>query len=426
MHGTQALQNINPDYKGYTLPQTGVELYKYNESNEDPNEKLGQRLFLYMYTVNAVTAYVFGIFLYRLLLEVYDSAVEREKNFFDDQFRVQFFTVTLMASVYLGALYLTDMGYYFHKHDNANVFIVLKMVFTTMPFMGWILLIAVYYYKSDTLRSKTKALCLRQKSFPDMISSHRSNITRVLLVGLLTHEIVLIILSVFPTLLLLFAHPMNTFALLVIHVALFYTVTIAGIIVIEQLYKNMWIPKLLDKCRTCKCKHTREQKSKPIADEPQTTPHQMEQNTREGEIEDNSIINGIFLAIGVLLMFIGLGFVYVSVMWFYQFLFLRNLSNNLAFDIIIKYVPSAGIAAFGYLIQKGTFSKTKKEDKNGKLWLKLGELLNISDDDLNKLDKAKKEKIVQLRNLCSQPLANNGQPNQDGQPKEEETNVTSL
>ena len=114
-------------------------------------------------------------------------------------------------------------------------------------------------------------------------------------------------------------------------------------------------------------------------------------------------------------MIIGLGIVYISVMWFYQFLFLRNLNNNLAFDIIIKYVPSVGIAAFGYLIQKGTFSKTKKEDKNEKLWLKLGELLNISDDDLNELDKAKKEKIMKLRNLCGQPLANNNQGEQDQQ-----------
>ena len=71
----------------------------------------------------------------------------------------------------------------------------------------------------------------------------------------------------------------------------------------------------------------------------------------------------MLLIIGVVPMFIGLGFVYVSVMWFYQFLFLRNFNNNLAFDIIIKYVPSVGIAAFGYLIQKVTFLKQKSKTK---------------------------------------------------------------
>ena len=383
-----------------------------------------------MYIINALIAYFFGIFLYRLLLNVYDSEVEKDKVFFDDRFRVQFFTVTLLASVYLGTIYLTDMGYYIYKWNNLNVFTYLKVVFITMPFVGWVLLITVYYCKSETLRSNTKELCLRQSSFLDTISRHRSNIIRVVLVGLLTHEIVLIILSIFPTLLLLFAQPSNTFALLVIHVALFYTETMAGILVIERLKKHIkWIQKQLDKCKCCTCKRkniqrpqdSTEEEREPIAGELQTTYTNIEltaQNTRVnegGEIEDNSIINGVMLLIGVVPMLIGLGIVYISVMWFYQFLFLRNLNNNLAFDIIIKYVPSVGIAAFGYLIQKGTFSKTKKEDKNEKLWLKLGELLNISDDHLNTLDEAKKEKIMKLRNLCGQPLANNNQGEQDQQ-----------
>ena len=406
MQGTQALLSIDPDYKGYNLPQSGVEPYNYYESNKDPNEALGQTLFLYMYIVNAAIAYFFGIFLYQLLLKVYDSEVEREKKFFDDPFRVQFFTVTFLASVYFGALYLTDMGYYLCKWNNPNVFIVLKMVFITMPFMGWVLLIIFYYCTSDTLRSNTKALCLQPSSFLDIICSHWSNITRVCLVGLLTHEIVLIILSVFPTLLLLFAQPTNTFALLVIHVALFYTETIAGILVIKQLNKNMWIQKLLRNCCTCKCKHTLKPEYEPITDA----------KANENGKKCNHIINGVVLAMGLVLMLFGLGFVYVSVMWFYQFLFLRNLSNNLAFDIIIKYIPSIGIAAFGYLIQKGIF---KKRDKNEELWLKLGELLNISDDDLKTLDKPKKEKIEKLMNLCGQQRANNGQPDQ---PNQEETN----
>ena len=106
--------------------------------------------------------------------------------------------------------------------------------------MGWVLLITVYYCKSD---------------------KPRSNINRLVLVGLLTHETVLIILSIFPTLLLLFSQPSNTFALLVIHVALFYTETIAGVLVIERLNKNMWIQKLLHKCKCCTCTCKRTQRS---------------------------------------------------------------------------------------------------------------------------------------------------------------------
>ena len=65
-----------------------------------------------MYIANALIAYSFGIFLYQILLNVYNSEGEREKDFFDDPFRVQFFTVTCLASAYFGILYLTDMSYY--------------------------------------------------------------------------------------------------------------------------------------------------------------------------------------------------------------------------------------------------------------------------------------------------------------------------
>ena len=102
-------------------------------------------------------------------------------------------------------------------------------------------------------------------------------------------------------------------------------------------------------------------------------------------------------------------------MWFYQFLFLRNLSNNLTFDIIIKYVPSVGIAAFGYLIQKGTFSQ--KEDKNEKLWLKLGELLNTTDDGHKETDITKHQKIAKLKRAFNIP----GKMSEATQTMEEDT-----
>ena len=97
---------------------------------------------------------------------------------------------------------------------------------------------------------------------------------------------------------------------------------------------------------------------------------------------------------------------------------------------------SVGIAAFGYLIQKRTSSKTKKKGKKEKLWLKLGKLLNILDDDSNTLDEPKKESAAKLRNICGQLQANNGQPDQPNQeetnngqpdqPNQEETNETSF
>ena len=97
----------------------------------------------------------------------------------------------------------------------------------------------------------------------------------------------------------------------------------------------------------------------------------------------------------MLVLFVASGFIYFSVICFYQFLFLRNLSsNNLGVDIIIRYLPSILIGAFGFVIKKGTFSR---EDKHEKHWLKLGELLNIT--DYEQLDNAKQEKLKKLHSI---------------------------
>ena len=278
-----AKQNVNPGYKGNTLPQSGVEPYNYHESNKDPNERLGQLFFLAMYIMNAMIAYVFGYFLYPLLLKVYDSEVERDQDF---PFPVQFLTVT---GIYFIVLYLADFIYYCYNWNNLNVFIILKMIAMIIPIINWVRLIAV---KNDI------------------------SIKVLVHVGLLTLAIVLLILSVFPTLLLFFAHPMNTFTLLVTHIVLIYTETIIGMLVIERL----------NKCECSKC----------------------------GEV--------ILLIVLMLILVLILILVYVIVMCLYHILFLRSLINNLAFDIFVKYIPSVVIAVFGYmyLIQQGTFFNKKK------------------------------------------------------------------
>ena len=76
-------------------------------------------------------------------------------------------------------------------------------------------------------------------------------------------------------------------------------------------------------------------------------------------------------------------FVYFPAIYFFQFLILRN-ANNGAFDILIKYIPSIAIGFFGIFIRKKILQD--KNDKDAKLWLKLGELLTteqVNDDNKN-------------------------------------------
>ena len=310
-----------------------MEHYNWDESNKDPNERLGQKLFLCMYMVNAVIAYVFGYFLYQLLLEVYDSEVGRDKDF---SFPPQFFTVTFLAVVYIIALYLTDIIYYGYNYwynwNDYNGFIVLKVMAIPIPVITFLIV--------------------------ECFSNSK------VLVGLLTLAIVLLILNVFPTLLLFFAHPLNTFTLLVIHVALFYTETITGMLVIKQC---------------CKREHNQgsstEQPKR--SNNLPSMAHNRQEN--EGEYKRTCNTNRVVLAIGVVII---IGLVYIIAMWFYQILFLRSLINNVAFKYFIKYIPGVVIAVFGYmyLVQKGTFSDKKKEDENEKGRQKSEEPSSISDD----------------------------------------------
>ena len=316
-----------------------MEPYNNNESNIDPNEALGQRVFLYMYIANAVIAYVLGYFLYQLLLEVYDSEVGRDKDF---PFPPQFITVTFLASVYLIIPSFVDMVYYCYNWNNLNVFIGLKMMVMTIPVIVFVFFITVKYMYN------TKEPYLGQLS--SLITNFRS-ISRKLLVGLLTLAIVFLILNVFPTLLLFFAHPLNTFTLLVFHIALFYTETITGMLVIKQC---------------CKCEHNQGSSTEqPKRSNKLPSMAHNRQESKGGEIKYNSTCNilcRLVLAIGVVII---ICFVYIIVMWFYQILFLRSLINNLAFDYFIKYIPNVVIAVFGYmyLIQKGTFSNKEKENQ---------------------------------------------------------------
>ena len=310
-----------------------MEPYNYHESNKDPNVALGQRFFYSMYLVKAPIVYIIGYFLYLELFEVYNSKLGRDKDF---PSKPQFFTVAFLASVNIGVLYLADMWYYISNWNNCNVFIVLKMTVMTIPVMVYGLFITDKYKRM----SNTTSPHLRRLT---SLITIFSNIKREVSVGVLTLAIVLLILNVFPTLLLFYAHPMNTLALLVIHVALFYAETITGMLVIKRLKKR---------------------------------------EHHQGSSTEQSTCNTM-LAIWVVLILIGL-VVYTIAMWFYQILLLRSLINNLAYNIFIKYIPGAGIAVFGYKYLK-TFSNKKKEEENEKLRLKLEVLLNISEDHLKKL-----------------------------------------
>ena len=464
-----------------------------------------------MYTLNAAIALLVGVFLLPSLFKMYDDVNTNDKSFFEDKFKVRILVITFLMNIYITLLYIIDIGIHIANLQNINLFVLLKMVCGFITFSLVILFIICYLLYKCCMYCKSK----------DRKWNHE-DIFRALLISLLTLAVALLILNILPIILLLFAHPMNTFALLGIHVALFYTETMAGILIIDQLNS---CPGCTCTCSMC-CvdeQSTAQTTAQTTAQSPaqttaqstaqspaqttaqstaqttaqstaqstaqttaqstaQTTAQTTEQSTKQStaqsteqsiaqitaqstaqsfiELQDKSSIEPLDqssisiqstdkspskpnettpllstsetqtntpqkapektpkiccckiskiccckvlkfccckvlkIFICVMVLFIASGCVYVSVICFYQFLFLRNLSsNNLGVDIIIRYIPSIAIGAFGFFIKRGTFSK---EDKHEKYWLKLGELLI---DHKKTRDKAKREKIAALKKI---------------------------
>ena len=439
------LKDVDPDCKGFTLPKSAVEPHTHfliTENTDDSNEVLGQKLFAYMYTLNAIIALLVGAFLLPSLFRIYGNADTNNKTFFENKIKVRFLVVTFLMNTYITLLYAIDIFYHILNLGNINLFVLMKVLYGLTTFGLVITFIICYHF----ICKDCECYCI----------CNCKGIVKTLLISLLTLALTLLILNLLPFILLLFAHPMNTFALLGIHVALFYTETMAGILITDRLKSCSkylcdtwctctcdWCECKCDRCtctcdkctctcskcssRPCTCEHSCKPEEsaelRPLLGEQNgnTQPPVQANNTQKNKkiymyaccklvklkiIHCCKILKLICrckknwkICCCAIVLFIGSGFVYFSVIIFYQFLFLRNLSsNNLGVDIIIKYLPSIAIGAFGFIIRKGTFSK---EDKQEKYWLKLGELLNIKDHE--QLDNAKQEKLKTLQSIFVTP-----------------------
>ena len=93
-------------------------------------------------------------------------------------------------------------------------------------------------------------------------------------------------------------------------------------------------------------------------------------------------------------------------MAFFQLFILRNLGTDTAFSVMIKYVPTAAIGLFGFVIGKSTLFQNNNSDDDGEIvWMKLGELLSIDEEQLRALDEENREKIRNLKRAFKTELS---------------------
>ena len=302
-------------------------------------------------------------------------------SLWDDPIQVKLFVAAILAGLYiLASTFKVIIELAISK--NHNVFIVMRLVYYLL-----VLNIFYGYYMLRYLLKRIREQEQEQNEETKINEKH--NIILFVSVKVLSLALILLSLSVFPTLLLLFAHPENTFALIVIHVALFYTETMIGVYIIERLNRR----------------HTTNRNGyielKDVPDD-NTVNHQT--GTEEGQPGTGvmlfQLISGSSALIIVLIS------IYFALIGLYQFLIVRNASSNVAFDMVIQYVPSIAIGALGFFVSK-TNNQETMNSKNAKRWLQLGELLDTdtSKDDSNKkmdLDENKKNQIKCLQKVFKQ------------------------
>ena len=463
----QAKELANPDYKGYTLPQDAVTHYT-NELWNTTRGQVGEGMFIYLYVLNIVITLVLVVYLLlsSAAYKVYDHIVEES-----DLNKIQLEVAAYLAFAYMILFFIADIIQL--TKLAFNWFLIPKFLSAIAITISVVLISAVKYHKS---------------------APSSKNCTKFLVVAVLASLISILALDITPTTVLFFVFPTDSFSLLAIHIALFYTEVMVGTVFVRWLKcqsgkkrcKSVY-NSIKEKCKSrneVRChEHTYNDTSPLVQDtcwpcygtqypppinivkerhngdqgghDGDRTEHDGDRAERDGgraerdddraerdddraerdddrakrdggraegdgdgaehdddraEHDDDRAehdgdraehdgdqaehdgdqggCNGCQAFICVITGIVSIlacAFVYFPAIYFFQFLILRN-ANNGAFDILIKYIPSIAIGFFGLFIRKKILRD--KDEKDEKLWLKLGELLTTEEvDKKNKNDK---------------------------------------
>ena len=158
------------------------------------------------------------LFLLPTIFVAYDSVTNRD-TVLDNPSQVQLVVIALLASIFVIAFYLSEI---YQLIDTAmkyrNPLLICFKIFSTMAvFISCIVFANIHY------------VCFQPRNC--------LNILKMFGVTLLSAFVFTLIRDTFPAILLMFAFPLDTFALLALHVALFYTETMIGTLVVCQSRK---------------------------------------------------------------------------------------------------------------------------------------------------------------------------------------------
>ena len=328
-------KSASPEDKAIALQCTVVEKYnRYSLKNRNNDARLGVHILRFGYSIGFIFTFIMAPLLMRLLfinLNVFpnnsnpsgtsDAREAENKSHNDmDSYKLIFMAGSAISfTFFLPAIIIALYQATKISHLPLNEFEYMK-IFFLISIVAWLTVItAVYtmYYMCSK-----KCICKSRKNV-DVVAF-------LCVVGLavFTADIVL---SFVPTVLLLFAYPISSSALLVLHIAIFYCTIILLAVYFSIVHK--WITKLKQKTIQTICV------------------------TKLG-----------CMMIGLILLLL-LILTYICILFFYQFVITRSNTTNIASNGISLYIPSLVIAVFGFLVKKGAFEQHEIEERKAKQML---------------------------------------------------------
>ena len=108
--GVEVLRLADPDDKGFTFPLTSLtnNSSDTNSSSCDPDHDYNLTVFTIIYIVNILLSMVLTVFLLPSIFVAFDT-VANKSTFLDDPSQVQLMVIALLASLFMIAIYISDI-----------------------------------------------------------------------------------------------------------------------------------------------------------------------------------------------------------------------------------------------------------------------------------------------------------------------------
>ena len=314
---------MDPTLKGYTLGELEVNKYSYSQPTGGVDQDVGMKILEFVLIMGFLAALMLAPLLTVALIKTFSRTLGSDiskSNWSHSSSLIA--GATVVSIMFCFMTWVAELNQ-LNKLVKINRFADMKLGFLATLY-AWALVVTfapigvgIYCRSNSQEGNHSTALTSRWWIFVYVAVST--------IVGFASH----IILVLFPTVLFMFVHPVDISALIFLHVALIYSMTVILAIFMNQLYR--WgACECNEKCHLC-CV---------------------------------CCIWFLYLFY-VCCMLISVPLTYITIIEIYQFIVGRNVYEQQAWTALANFIPSVVIVLFTRLLNKMYDDKSKDGQKEG-------------------------------------------------------------